>query len=216
MIAVDWDDEGLAVWEASLRLAEDDLRDREQRALTEGLSAEARLEIAAEHDKVASARDTVADMQDERASGRDVAGLQRDVKGSLRDRRSRGLVDDCDPAFPDRCLAGEDRDFAAGDRADSHDDRARAHAAREHAAADRSRAAEDRERAAAQTRSLDELHAALESRRVIGQAQGLLMARHNLSTQEAFAALVRLSQAENVKLRDVAARLASSSDPVRK
>lgn len=214
---MDWDGEGLGVLEASLRLAESELRECEEGALAGGLTWEAQRAIAAERDRIASARDVVADLKDERAAARDLAGLQRDVVGSSRDRRSRGLGDDSDPGFPDRFLAAEDRDDAAGDRADSHDDRSRAHAAREHAAADRNRAADEREQVAhladVQARSLEGLSAVLESRRLIGQAQGLLMARHSLSTEDAFATLVRLSRVENVKMGVVAARLVSGSEP---
>lgn len=215
---VDWEDEGLRVWETSLCLAEDELRDREQRALAADPSSAARLAIAAEHDKIAQHLDALADMQDERAAARDVAGLRRDVKGSTRDRRARAVKRDLDSAFPDRSVAGVDRDYAAGDRGDSYGDRNRAHQAREHAAADRARAADDRDhaaqRAAEQARQLDELRAALESRLVIGQAQGLLMARHHLSSQDAFTALVRLSQDGSVKMRDVAARLVAAEESI--
>lgn len=57
------------------------------------------------------------------------------------------------------------------------------------------------------------LRDALESRLVIGQAMGLLMARQGLSTDAAFEALARQSQETNVKLRDVAARLVADAQP---
>ena len=50
--------------------------------------------------------------------------------------------------------------------------------------------------------------AALESRDVIGQAKGILMARHMLSAQDAFDLLRRTSQSQHVKLRDLARRVA--------
>ena len=49
---------------------------------------------------------------------------------------------------------------------------------------------------------------ALESRDIIGQAKGILMARRGLPADEAFDVLRRASQDLNVKLRDVAATLA--------
>lgn len=55
------------------------------------------------------------------------------------------------------------------------------------------------------------LRAALKSREVIGQAQGRLMERYGLTAQEAFERLVKASQDTNIKLRDVAAKLASPS-----
>ena len=48
------------------------------------------------------------------------------------------------------------------------------------------------------------LQEAVDSRTVIGQAQGMLMALHRLSADEAFDLLRRASQQRNVKLRDVA------------
>lgn len=55
------------------------------------------------------------------------------------------------------------------------------------------------------TRALvDQLTEALETRGVIGEAKGILMARDGLDEEEAFDMLRRASQASNVKLRDVA------------
>lgn len=48
------------------------------------------------------------------------------------------------------------------------------------------------------------LETALSSRHDIGVAQGILMARYGLTADQAFAALRRVSQHRNVKLRDVA------------
>jgi len=45
---------------------------------------------------------------------------------------------------------------------------------------------------------------------LVGQAQGILMERHKLTTDQAFALLVRVSQHQNVKLRDVADKLVHS------
>ncbi len=50
-----------------------------------------------------------------------------------------------------------------------------------------------------------QLHEALRSRTVLGQATGLLMAALRLSPDEAFAALTKMSSHENRKVRDVAA-----------
>ena len=58
--------------------------------------------------------------------------------------------------------------------------------------------------AAAQIR---QLHTALDSRDVIGQAKGILMERYRLTPDGAFALLARASQDTNVKLRAVAAEL---------
>jgi GAF domain-containing protein len=52
-----------------------------------------------------------------------------------------------------------------------------------------------------------QLSEALRTRDTIGMAKGIVMAQYRLTEQQAFATLVRLSQTENVKLFDVAARL---------
>lgn len=50
------------------------------------------------------------------------------------------------------------------------------------------------------------------TRQLIGQAQGILMERHKLTDDQAFAVLVHASQRSNTKLRDVAANLVHSGD----
>jgi AmiR/NasT family two-component response regulator len=52
------------------------------------------------------------------------------------------------------------------------------------------------------------LRKALESRDVIGQAKGIIMATMQCTADEAFVLLKRQSQAENVKVVDIAAELA--------
>jgi GAF domain-containing protein len=64
----------------------------------------------------------------------------------------------------------------------------------------------------AQARDIaDNLRRAIESRAVIDQAIGALMAARGLDAEAAFGALSRESQNTNVKLRDVAARLLESA-----
>lgn len=53
-------------------------------------------------------------------------------------------------------------------------------------------------------RQVDQLHEAVQSRQLIGEAVGLVMERYNLKDASAFALLTRLSQERNVKLRRVA------------
>lgn len=66
-----------------------------------------------------------------------------------------------------------------------------------------------------QTRSLNDmvanLRTALTSRSEIDQAKGILMERHGYTADEAFTALSRLSQQQNVKVRDLAALLTSEA-----
>jgi GAF domain-containing protein len=56
----------------------------------------------------------------------------------------------------------------------------------------------------AQHELADQLQTALVNRDIIGQAKGILMARHNVDADQAFEMLRQLSQSVNVKLRDVA------------
>lgn len=57
------------------------------------------------------------------------------------------------------------------------------------------------------SRLADDLSAAISSRRLIGQAQGLLMERYKLDADSAFALLKRWSQTSNIKLRVLAERV---------
>ena len=58
-----------------------------------------------------------------------------------------------------------------------------------------------------------QLQDAMASRAVIEQAKGLIMGRDRCDAQEAFRVLVRASQHQNRKLRDVAAALVATSQP---
>lgn len=58
--------------------------------------------------------------------------------------------------------------------------------------------------AIAYAQEVDDLRKALDARRTIGQAIGILMERYELSDERAFAFLARLSSHRNVKLRTVA------------
>ncbi len=56
---------------------------------------------------------------------------------------------------------------------------------------------------------VEQLRQAIDSRDVIGQAKGVLMARRGITAEEAFAILRQASQDINVKLRDIAESVAS-------
>ena len=58
---------------------------------------------------------------------------------------------------------------------------------------------------------VDTLQVALVSAREIGVAVGIVMERYRLDNAHAFAYLARLSQAENRKLRDIAAELVAGT-----
>jgi GAF domain-containing protein len=64
--------------------------------------------------------------------------------------------------------------------------------------------------ALAEAQRADQLHDALGSRDVIGQAKGILMERHGVTADAAFGVLARVSQAENMKLAEIARRLAET------
>jgi GAF domain-containing protein len=59
----------------------------------------------------------------------------------------------------------------------------------------------------------EQLTQAMESRAVIDQATGIVMARSGVTAEQAFAVLVRQSQNTNVKLRTIATRLVSGTEP---
>ncbi|MFJ8095789.1 GAF and ANTAR domain-containing protein [Streptomyces griseofuscus] len=58
----------------------------------------------------------------------------------------------------------------------------------------------------------EQLTAAMHTRDLIGQATGILMERLDIDAQAAFESLVRASQRENVKLRDLARRIVGATD----
>jgi hypothetical protein len=57
-------------------------------------------------------------------------------------------------------------------------------------------------------RQVEQLTQALESRDVIGQAKGIFMATHGVDADEAFERLRKESQTRNMKVRDLAERIA--------
>jgi len=61
--------------------------------------------------------------------------------------------------------------------------------------------------AVATAKQEESLSQAVDARKVIGQAQGILMAHFDIDDEQAFAVLRRYSQHNNVKLRDVAQQL---------
>jgi transcriptional regulator with GAF, ATPase, and Fis domain len=64
--------------------------------------------------------------------------------------------------------------------------------------------------ALATARQESSLWEAIDARKLIGQAQGILMERFDLTDEQAFAVLRRYSQDNNLKLREVAQRLIST------
>ncbi|MCH5676683.1 GAF and ANTAR domain-containing protein [Streptomyces gilvus] len=66
--------------------------------------------------------------------------------------------------------------------------------------------------ALADARTIDQLEDAMKTRHAIGEAMGILMERHKLSEDDAFAVLRRISQHHNIKLRDVAQRVRDDRD----
>ncbi|PSL51705.1 GAF domain-containing protein [Saccharothrix carnea] len=58
----------------------------------------------------------------------------------------------------------------------------------------------------------EHLTEAVRTRDLIGQAKGILMERHKLTADQAFAVLVRASQQANLKLRDLAEKLTRTGE----
>jgi AmiR/NasT family two-component response regulator len=56
-----------------------------------------------------------------------------------------------------------------------------------------------------------QMRAAMDSRAAIEQAKGMIMARDHCTAQEAFDVLRRISQQQNVKLRDLARTIVDSA-----
>jgi GAF domain-containing protein len=61
-------------------------------------------------------------------------------------------------------------------------------------------------------RRVENLHSALSSREIIGQAQGILMERERIAADQAFDVLRRASQYLNIKLREVAQTLVDTGE----
>jgi hypothetical protein len=61
--------------------------------------------------------------------------------------------------------------------------------------------------ALAHAEKLDQLRQAIQTRQVIGQACGILMERHKVRADRAFEMLVRASQCNHLKIRELASRL---------
>ena len=66
--------------------------------------------------------------------------------------------------------------------------------------------------ALAEAQRADQMHDALGNRDIIGQAKGILMERHRVTADAAFAVLSRVSQAENMKLAEVARRFVETGE----
>lgn len=64
----------------------------------------------------------------------------------------------------------------------------------------------------ADAKQISELHQAVATRDVIGQAKGILMERYKITDQRAFPILSTVSQRGNIKLRDVADQVASTGN----
>lgn len=132
-------------------------------------------------------------VRDEAAAARDAAATARDRAAET--RRSADEHQSTAQHAVDDDLDREDDRQALTDRHASRQDRLDAAAERGEAEASLSTARASEQAALA----------GLESRTVIGQAQGLLMAHHEVPAHEAFQLLVTESQRRNLKLRTVAA-----------
>jgi len=116
-------------------------------------------------------------------------------RGSSQERDAAAAVRDAAAEARDADWPEEALDHAAMDRLHAADDRA-------HARADRQQSAQERA----------QLAHGMERRTVIGQAQGLLMARFGISAEEAYEVLVSQSQHRGDKLHDVAAAVVADHE----
>jgi GAF domain-containing protein len=66
--------------------------------------------------------------------------------------------------------------------------------------------------ALAEAQRAEQMHDALGNRDVIGQAKGILMERHGVTADAAFCVLSRVSQAENMKLAEIARRFVETGE----
>jgi GAF domain-containing protein len=66
--------------------------------------------------------------------------------------------------------------------------------------------------ALAEAQRAEQMHDALGNRDVIGQAKGILMERHGVTVDAAFGVLSRVSQAENMKLAEIARRFVETGE----
>jgi GAF domain-containing protein len=66
--------------------------------------------------------------------------------------------------------------------------------------------------ALADAQRADQMHDAVGNRDVIGQAKGILMERHRITADAAFGVLSRVSQAENMKLAEIARRFVETGE----
>lgn len=66
--------------------------------------------------------------------------------------------------------------------------------------------------ALAEAQRADQMYDALGNRDVIGQAKGILMERHGIAADAAFGVLSRVSQAENMKLAEIARRFVETGE----
>ena len=208
MVDIDDAEDGLGAREA-------ELAERERQAAAGPADPDLLAALAKERDALADAREEAAGARDTAALTRREQAADRDVAASERDRRSRQAHDDGDPGFPNRFLSGRDVDASAGDRADALHDERTAREDRQRSREDRHRASDDRDAAAGAVRKAADAAAEetanqreeLEDRILIGIAQGMLMADHDVSADEALNMLVKEAQSSNVKPRDIAARL---------
>jgi len=209
-------------FEDAMAAREAELAERERQAAAGPADPDVLAVLAKERDALADAREAAAAARDTAALARRERAADRDVAASERDRRSRQAHDDDDPGFADRFLSGRDVDESAGDRADAlrdercaRQDRQRSFDDRHRASDDRQRASDDRdaaegaahEAAATAVEEAAGLREEMEGRTLIGQAQGLLMAEHAITADQALDLLIKKAQTSNVKPRDIAARL---------
>jgi hypothetical protein len=167
-------------------------------------------------DELAQLYDDLAEADDELAADRDRFAIDRDVRATDRDLAPAGDEPDQESRLAIRSLSAGDRDDAAADRANARDDRRIAGEDRKRAADSRQLAAADREATTENTwiseNEVETLRRGLDSRTVTGQAVGILMERHGLTTQGAIDVLANASQRDEVGASQVAQRIVAAKE----
>ena len=158
-----------------------------------------------------------ADSLDAFADERDRAAEARDVAATERDDNARELQRDLDTYYRDRFHTERALEAATEDRAAAFEDRVEARVDRAHAREGRGRAASARsalELTVARAEHAEEttahLETGMETQRVIGQAQGLLMAHYKIDAEMALEMLAGIAQARNAKVREVARQVVAA------
>jgi hypothetical protein len=211
-------DEDLAQRREVLDRAEHELAGREAQVVALEPFTAVLAVLRTGRDDLAQLYDDLADDDDERAAVRDRFAVDRDVRASGRDVAPLSGQADPESGLANQFLSAGDRDEAAADRANSRDDRRIASEDRKRAADSRQQAAADREATTESSwiaeNEVETLRRGLDSRTMTGQAVGILMERHGLTTQAALEVLAESSTHHHVGVSQIARGIVAANESV--